>query len=180
MLHSTACCCRSSLSLSHYPVSYLALQAGTVNAAPQQLQSGGSGTSATGSSSERVPVQVYGLPLTVDTPLVDYTSTPFGQALGAAVNTTQLMPSGGQLGFALGHLYPCVPGNAFQTALLRGADAAVRAAAIQLGLRAKFEPVWRAGSGRYCMKQSRYPGETWYTCEECDCPKCCVTAPSAA
>ena len=112
---------------------------------------------------------MHGRPLKIERSPVDHTLTPFGKALRAAVHTTQFLPSGGQLGFALSHLYPCAAGKELEVSLLRGSDAAIMGAAAQLGLSAKVEPVWRASKSVWCMRREGFA--------ECECPKCCEKIP---
>lgn len=74
---------------------------------------------------------------------------------------------GGDLGFSLGHLYPRHTSAAFSPVLLKGSDAALLAAARQLGLEVKIVPVW-AGSD-YCYAESgdRSPGDCMcHTCAD--------------
>ena len=94
---------------------------------------------------------------------------PFGIALRAALDTPFWQPDGIQLGFALSHLYPRHTRIGFNPALLKGADAAMLAAAHQLKLDAEIVPVWSPGS-EHC----RVWDET--TPAQCGCEACCKKA----
>ena len=70
-----------------------------------------------------------------------------GAALKAALAPASFMPEGGQVGCALTHVYPVAASKPFEPLVLRGADAAITAAAAQLGLKAKvicsYMYIWR-------------------------------------
>ena len=57
--------------------------------------------------------------------------------LKAALASGSFMRKGGQISCALTHLYPASAEQPFEPTVLRGADAAILAAAAQLGLKAK-------------------------------------------
>lgn len=93
-------------------------------------------------------------------------SSPFAQALQAALLTPEWMPEGRELGFSLGHLYPRHTSAAFSPALLKGADAALVASARQLHLDVKIVPVWSPGENDCDARDADD------TPEQCGCSKC--------
>lgn len=85
---------------------------------------------------------LYQPPASASKPAIKHDLTPFGVQLSSALDSAAFLPNGGKLGFALAHLYPHTSKH-FDTAMLKGIDAAILATAQQLKLQARVEPVWR-------------------------------------